>query len=100
LASGGPTHTDSDALDEATLAVIIHGLLTSLSVINGGAITLRDSWDHLTEADRVKVLDLVIGQASHVGGVLHDLMRGLPNGLVNALDGLQVGHEGRVDMAP
>jgi hypothetical protein len=42
---------------------------------------------------------LVIGQASHVGGVLHDLLRGLPNGLVSALDGLQAGHQGRADLA-
>ena len=84
-----------DLLDEATLAVIIHGLLTSMSVINGGAITLRDSWDALSDADRVKVLDLVIGQAGLVGGVLHDLLRGLPNGLVHALDELQTGHSAR-----
>ena len=81
-----------DELDEATLAVIIHGLLTSVSVISGGAITLRDSWDQLTEPDRKKVLGLVIGQAGHVGGVLQDLLRGLPRGLVSALDGLQAHH--------
>jgi hypothetical protein len=83
---------NDDLLDEATLAVTIHGLLTSMSVINGGAITLRDSWDKLSDADRLKVLDLVIGQASHVGGVLNDLMRGLPHGLVAALDQIQMGH--------
>jgi hypothetical protein len=83
---------DSDELDEATLAVVIHGLLTSVSVISGGAITLRDSWDDLTEADRKKVLSLVIGQSGHVGGVLQDLLRGLPRGLVSALDGLPAHH--------
>ena len=40
---------DNDELDEATLAVVVHGLLTSVSVISGGAITLRDSWDELSE---------------------------------------------------
>jgi hypothetical protein len=82
-----------DGLDEATLAVVIHGLLTSVSVINGGAITLRDSWDALKEPDRVHLLSLVIGQAAHVGGVLHDLMRALPHGLVTALDALQADHD-------
>src|SRR2546423_12011422 len=80
------------ALDEATLAVVIHGLLTSVSVIHGGAITMRDSWEKLGDDDRAKLLSLVIGQASHVGGVLHDLLRGLPHGLVAALDGLQLNH--------
>jgi len=84
-------HQD-DGLDEATLAVVIHGLLTSVSVINGGAVTLRDSWDELAEDNRKRVLSLVIGQANHVGGVLHDLLRGLPRGLVSALDGLESHH--------
>ena len=89
-----------DVLDEATLAVVIHGLLTSVSVIHGGAITMRDSWDKLGGDDRAKLLSLVIGQAAHVGGVLHDLLRGLPYGLVAALDGLQGDHEPTSEMAP
>ena len=89
---GASDEDELDELDEATLAVVIHGLLTSVSVINGGAITLRDSWDELSERDRKRVLSLVIGQAAHVGGVLQDLLRGLPRGLVSALDGLDSHH--------
>ena len=51
----------SDATEsDATLAVVAHGLLTSLSVIQGANLMLRDDWDRLTEQRRIELINMAL----------------------------------------
>ena len=75
--------------DDATLAVIAHGLLNSVSAIQMGAHALREGWDRMSEKQRADVLGVVADQAAHVRGVLQDMIRGLPSEVIRALNGLE-----------
>jgi K+-sensing histidine kinase KdpD len=80
-------HPDiSDA--DATLAVVAHGLLTSLSVIQGANLMLRDDWERLPEQRRTELIDMALVQAQHTIGVLQDLMRGVAPDITIELDRL------------
>jgi hypothetical protein len=72
--------------DEATIAVVAHALLSSLSVIMGAAHTLEERWDTLEAHQRVSLLGMISGQSDHVSGVLRDLVLGLPPGVLSALE--------------
>ena len=74
--------------DDATLAVIAHGLLNSVSAIQMGAHALREGWDRMTEKQRADVLGVVADQAAHVRGVLQDMIRGLPPEVIRVLNEL------------
>ena len=74
--------------DDATLAVIAHGLLNSISAIQMGAHALREGWDRMTEKQRDEVLVVVIDQAAHVRGILQDMIRGLPAEVIRVLNEL------------
>jgi K+-sensing histidine kinase KdpD len=79
----------SDATEsDATLAVVAHGLLTSLSVIQGANLMLRDDWDRLTEQRRIELINMALLQAQHTIGVLQDLMRGVAPNIAAELDRL------------
>lgn len=71
------------------MAVIAHGLLNSVSAIQMGAYALKESWARMSEEQREQVLDIVADQASHVRGVLQDMIRGLPGEVIRALNGLE-----------
>jgi len=71
---------------DATLAVVAHGLLTSLSVIQGATLMLRDDWDRLSPERRTELLEMALVQAGHTIGVLQDLMRGVSPDLAAELD--------------
>ena len=73
---------------DATLAVVAHGLLTSMSVIQGANLMLRDDWERLSPARRLELLDMALVQATHTIGVLQDLMRGIPPDIKAELDRL------------
>lgn len=74
--------------DDATLAVIAHGLLNSISAIQMGAHALRESWDVMTTKQREDVLGVLTDQAAHVRGILQDMIRGLPPDVIRALNDL------------
>ncbi|HET6809755.1 MAG TPA: hypothetical protein VFH50_01950 [Acidimicrobiales bacterium] len=74
--------------DDATLAVIAHGLLNSVSAIQMGAHALREGWDRMSEKQRADVLGVVADQAAHVRGVLQDMIRGLPPEVIRVLNEL------------
>lgn len=72
--------------DEATIAVVAHALLSSMSVIMGAASTLQERWDGLEPHQRTSLLGMISGQSEHVSGVLRDLVLGLPAGVLSALE--------------
>jgi hypothetical protein len=72
------TERDNDWEADATMAVVAHGLLSSLALINGSAQLLADRWDSLDAARRARLLDTVCTQSGFVIEVLKDLARGLP----------------------
>ena len=74
-------------IGDATMAVIAHALLNSLSVISGSTALLLERED-LPPATRVDLLERIHGQAMHVSGVLQDLVRGLPVDVQDALRAL------------
>ena len=74
--------------DDATLAVIAHGLLNSVSAIQMGAHALGEGWDRMTQKQRNDVLAVVTDQASHVRGILQDMIRGLPAEVIRVLNEL------------
>lgn len=78
---------DDQWQDDATMAVVAHGLLSSLALINGSAELLSEHWDSLDDARRRKLLDNVCTQSTFVIEVLKDLARGLPPDVAAALKG-------------
>lgn len=73
--------------DDATMAVVAHGLLSSMALINGSASLLAEKWDALDDARRRRLLDNVCNQSTFVIEVLKDLARGLPPDVAAALKG-------------
>lgn len=84
----GPEDLPSFDDAEATLAVIAHGLLTSLSVIQGSILMLRDDADRLPPDKQAELLEMALIQSGHTIGVLQDLMRGVSPDLAAELDRL------------
>src|SRR3954463_2274345 len=80
----GPDASEFDA----TLAVVAHGLLTSMSVIQGANLMLRQDWERLQPPRREELLDMALVQADHTLGVLQDLMRGVAPDIAAELDRL------------
>ena len=72
--------------DEATLAVVAHGLLGAVGVIQGAATMLIGRSDSLPPAKQLDLLEMIEEQAALLGGVLQDMVRGLPPGLVAGLE--------------
>ena len=68
--------------DDATWAVVGHALLGSVSVIRAAGEALLDGWDEVSAEERQEMLQMVLDQSDHMGGVLHDVMRGLPEQVV------------------
>ena len=77
-------------LEETTTAVIAHGLLNSMAVLQGTATTMLEHWDRVA-ADPVqarKMLERIARHAQLASGVLEDLVRGLPPGMEATLSSL------------
>jgi signal transduction histidine kinase len=78
----------SEEWPDDLLAVMAHSLLNSMGVISGAAETMKVHWDRLDEAVKVELLDKIVQQATHVAGVLGDLVRSGNPELVQALNEL------------
>lgn len=76
-------------MDDSTVAVVAHGLLANIAVIRAAAETLKDGRDKLDSADVDRVVDTIVVQATHVAGVLSDLIRGFPEQVIVALAQLE-----------
>jgi signal transduction histidine kinase len=85
----GPTPRVDLSDDDALVAVMAHGLLTSMTVVTGSIGLLREAWDELDPVEREAVLAKAEEQALHVGAVLNDLVRGLPPEALRLLDELR-----------
>ncbi|HEX7168505.1 MAG TPA: hypothetical protein VF230_16105 [Acidimicrobiales bacterium] len=82
-----PQEADADA----AAAVVAHGLLGHLAVIRGASrMLLADPG--MAPGERAKLLELVETQSALVQGVLADLVRGLPDQALAALDDLRRGY--------
>jgi K+-sensing histidine kinase KdpD len=67
---------------DATLAVVAHGLLGAVSVIQGAASMLIGRSDSLSEEKQLDLLEMIDEQAALLGGVLQDMVRGLPTEVI------------------
>ena len=76
-------------LDDTLMAVMAHGLLTSMSIVTGSVGLVREAWNELEPAERDTLLAKAEEQALHVGAVLNDLVRGLPPEVLAHLDHLR-----------
>ena len=76
-------------LDDTLMAVMAHGLLTSMSVVTASIGLLRDAWEDFDPGERETLLAKAEEQALHVGAVLTDLVRGLPADVIAQLDHLR-----------
>ena len=95
--SGAPTRAEQKAAaawsrpsapdDDATTAVVAHGLLGNLAVIRGASRMLLSDME-LPAAERRKLLTMLDTQVDLMQGVLTDLVRGLPSQALAALDEL------------
>jgi hypothetical protein len=64
--------------DDATTAVIAHGLLGAVGVIQGAATMLLGRNETLADNKKIELLEMIEEQAGLLGGVLQDMVRGLP----------------------
>ena len=88
---GGNATTASDAddqTDEATFAVIAHGLLNSLTVVKGAADMVRASFAELPTAQVQSWFDSIDRQTEMMADILVDVVRGLPPQALIVLDEL------------
>ena len=74
-------------LDDATIAVVAHGLLNSLAVVEAGFRTLIDDALSLPPEQRDVVAAASLRHLDLVAGVLRDLTLGLSGDAVDALSG-------------
>ena len=72
--------------DTATIAVVAHGLLGAVGVISGAATMLLGRAESLSEVKRTELLEMIEEQANLLGGVLQDMVRGLPPEVVSGLE--------------
>ena len=72
--------------DRAVVAVVAHGLIGSIGAIRLAVSTLKQ-WDKLDPETRAQMLEIVDRQAVFVSELLADLVRGLPEEALGALEG-------------
>jgi hypothetical protein len=74
--------------DEATMAVVAHGLMSSLAVVLGTAQSLRLHWaDMCADPDLASdLLELIERQTELSASILKDIVRGLPPEVLTALE--------------
>jgi EAL domain-containing protein (putative c-di-GMP-specific phosphodiesterase class I) len=76
---------------DASVAVTAHGLLSSASAIEGALALLRRRLDSISDEEYRALVATAERQARHIGGVLRDLVRGLPAQSLALLEGLGAG---------
>src|SRR5947209_3056393 len=80
---------DSPWIDlDATVAITAHGLLSAIGAIETALNLLRQRYGVIPEEEFRAVVGSAERQARLVGGVLRDLVRGLPTGTLDLLDEL------------
>ena len=74
-------------LDDATTAIMAHGLMSSLGIVLGSARALRCHWEELGHepATARRLLERIERHAELVAGVLGELARGLPTEVASDL---------------
>ena len=72
--------------DSAVVAVVAHGLIGSIGAIRLAISTLKQ-WDQLAPELRTQMLEIADRQAVFVSDLLADLVRGLPEEALVALEG-------------
>jgi K+-sensing histidine kinase KdpD len=80
--------------DDATIAVIAHGLLGAVGVIQGAATMLLGRRETLPVDKQVELLEMIEEQTGLLGGVLQDLVRGLPPVLRHNLESVSATRTG------
>ena len=70
-------------------AVIAHGLLTSMSVVSAGIMTVWEHWGDLTPAKRDYLFERILAHTAFVTDALKDLTQGLPEGAAAELERMQ-----------
>lgn len=71
--------------DEATVAVVAHGLLGAVGVIQGAATMLLGRGESLSDVKKTELLEMIEEQSELLGGVLQDMVRGLPPAVQHGL---------------
>ncbi len=79
---------DGGGATDATLAVITHGLLSSVAVLTHAMRTLLSFGDDLVVDQRNEILTVALRQAEYLHEVLADIARGLPGDAIDALDSI------------
>lgn len=64
--------------DDATLAIVAHSLLASMTVIRSGLATIVHRGDKLDPEQSTEILTRALEQSRFVSDILADLVRGLP----------------------
>jgi EAL domain-containing protein (putative c-di-GMP-specific phosphodiesterase class I) len=77
---------------DATVAITAHGLLSAVAAIETSLTLLRQRHTEIPEAEFRAIVRSAERQARLVGGVLKDLVRGLPAGTLAVLDELTETH--------
>ena len=80
--------------DDATIAVVAHGLLGAVGVIQGAATMLLGRRETLPADKQVELLEMIEEQTGLLGGVLQDLVRGLPPVLQHRLEAVAATRSG------
>ncbi|MBV9413074.1 MAG: EAL domain-containing protein [Acidimicrobiia bacterium] len=77
---------------DATVAITAHGLLSAKAAIETALNLLRQRYGVIPEEEFRAIVGSAERQARLVGGVLRDLVRGLPTGTLSVLDELSGSH--------
>lgn len=64
--------------DDVSMAVVVNGLVNSLTVIKAAARLLETYWAELPEHDRTSMLGDITRHADFIAGVLADVAQDLP----------------------
>jgi len=82
------SHAVTPETDDGT-SVVAHGLLTSMSVVSAGIVTLWEHWADLSPAKRDYLFQRILAHTDFVSEGLKDLTQGLPEGVAAELNAMQ-----------
>ena len=86
MASHAPRQEE---LDGGAAALVAHGLLTSMSVVSSGVMTVWEHWADLPVEKRDYLFERILAHTAFVTETLRDLTQGLPAGVVTELEAMQ-----------
>lgn len=79
---------DAADIDDPTVAVIAHSLISSTAVVTSALQSLLAYGAEIDEAGRHELLQVALTQAEYLSEVLKDVARGLPAQVIDALDAI------------